>query len=268
MTATTETGEDGRRVTRAAVGGLELYRLLFPPAFRHGVIDPPHGYLAVVLEGAVCKSFRQTMSTLDRGSFASIPAGAAHSSVFAAAGCEILVIRPANDDGAKLFGRLFLELRRVDAAAAVHLGRRIAGELDAKDPCSALALEGLALELIASAGRAAAPRVNRDAAWVHTVRELLDASIPGDPCLQELAGSVGRHPAHVARVFRREYGVSVADYARLRRLEWATAQIVSTDVALARIALDAGFADQSHFTRAFRRHHGVTPGRYREVVRA
>jgi AraC-like DNA-binding protein len=34
------------------------------------------------------------------------------------------------------------------------------------------------------------------------------------------------------------------------------------------IALEAGFADQSHFTRSFRRHHGITPGRYRELVRA
>jgi AraC family transcriptional regulator len=265
----TKTADDGRSVTGAAVGALELYRLLFPPAFRHGVVDPPRGYLAVVLEGAVRKSFRRTSSTLDCGSFASIPAGASHSSVFAAAGCEVLVIRPSNDDGAQLFGRLLVELRRVDASAATHLGRRIAGELGATDSCSALALEGLALELIASVGRATAqPRNDRGTAWLHTVRELLDASVPGLPCLQELAAAVGRHPAHLARVFRREYGVTVADYARLRRLEWATAKIASTDAPLARIALDAGFADQSHFTRAFRRHHGVTPGRYRKLVRA
>ena len=265
---TVETAEDGRSSTRTTVGALELYRLVFPPAFRHGVIDPPRGYVAVVLEGGVCKSFGQKRSTLACGSFASIPAGAAHSSVFAAAGCEILVIRPANDAGSRLFGRILLELRRIDAAAATHLGRRMAAELRATDPCSALALEGLAFELIASVGRAAAPRDDRRTAWLHTVRELLDSSVPGCPCLQELAASAGRQPAHLARAFRREYGVSVADYARLRRLEWATAQIASTDASLARIALDAGFADQSHFTRVFRRHHGVTPGRYREVVRA
>jgi AraC family transcriptional regulator len=268
VVAVAEKADDGRSVTRATVGSLELYRLFFPPAFRHGVIDPPRGYLAVVLEGAVRKSFRQTKSTLDCGSFASIPAGASHSSVFAAAGCEILVIRPANDDGARLFGPLLLELRRVDASVATHLGRRIAGELGATDSSSALALEGLALELIASVGRATTPRAERGTAWLQTVRELLDASVPGLPCLQELAAAVERHPAHLARVFRREYGVTVADYARLRRLEWAAAEIASTDTPLARIALDAGFADQSHFTRAFRRHHGVTPGHYRELVRA
>jgi AraC family transcriptional regulator len=268
VVAVVEKSEDGRSVMRAAIGALEVYRLGFPPEFRHGVIDPPRGYLAVVLAGAVRKNFRRSRSTLDRGSFASIPAGASHSSVFARGGCDVLVIRPSNDDGAGLFGSLLHELRRVDASGAAYLGGRIAGELAARDPCSALALEGLTLELIATARRALAPRHERGAAWLHAVREQLDASVPDVPSLQALAAVAGRHPAHLARSFRREYGVTVAGYARTRRLEWAAARIASSDVPLARIALDAGFADQSHFTRAFRRHCGVTPGRYRELVRA
>jgi AraC family transcriptional regulator len=268
VVAVVEKTADGRSVTRAAIGALEVYRLGFPPGFRHGVIDPPRGYLAVVLAGAVCKSFRQSSSTLDPGSFASIPAGASHSSVFARAGCEVLVVRPSDDGGAGLFGPLLHELQRVEASAAAYLGGRIAGELAARDSCSALALEGLTLELLASARRGAAPRQERETAWLHAVREQLDASVPDVPSLQELAAAAGRHPAHLARSFRREYGMTVAGYARTRRLEWATAKIASSDVPLARIALDAGFADQSHFTRAFRRHSGVTPGRYRELVRA
>jgi AraC-like DNA-binding protein len=72
----------------------------------------------------------------------------------------------------------------------------------------------------------------------------------------------------VAPAFRREYGVTVTEYARSLRLEWARTQIVLDAAPLARIAYEAGFADQSHFTRAFRRHTGVTPGRYRELVRS
>ncbi len=65
IVVTVERGDDGRSATRTTVGALELYRLVFPPAFRHGVIDPPRGYVAVVLKGGVCKSFRQTRSTLE-----------------------------------------------------------------------------------------------------------------------------------------------------------------------------------------------------------
>jgi AraC family transcriptional regulator len=40
-----------------------------------------------------------------------------------------------------------------------------------------------------------------------------------------------------------------------------------TDVPLAEIALAAGFADQSHFTKTFRRSRGLTPGEYRRSSR-
>jgi len=51
------------------------------------------------------------------------------------------------------------------------------------------------------------------------------------------------------------------------RLEWAAEELARDDARLADVALRAGFADQSHFTRLFRRHTGVTPGHYRELVR-
>ena len=86
--------------------------------------------------------------------------------------------------------------------------------------------------------------------------------------LHELGAAVGRHPGHVARAFRQAHGMSVTAYARTLRLEWATVAVATTDDPIMSIALEAGFADQSHFTRSFRRHHGITPGRYRELVRA
>ncbi|HUG64663.1 MAG TPA: helix-turn-helix domain-containing protein [Gaiellaceae bacterium] len=255
-------------MTRAAVGSLELFRLCFPPSFSHGVIDPATGYLAVVLEGAVHKSFRHTSSTLGRGSFMLIPAGAAHSSAFARDGCQIVIVRAAGEDGERLFSPILRDCTKVVAHASTLLGWRISKELECSDACARLALEGLALELLACAGRAGAETVHRDAGWLPTVRDIVDESTPRVVSLHELGEIVERHPAHVARAFRDAYGVSVTTYARARRLEWATVAVASTDDPLARIALDAGFADQSHFTRSFRRHHGVTPGRYREFVRA
>ena len=265
---TPETAADGRQVTRAAVGSLEIFRLGFPPSFSHGVIDPATGYLAVVLEGAVHKSFRNTSTTLACGSFISIPAGAAHSSTFAPDGCQVVIVRAADDEGERLFGSMLHEPTKVVAHASTLLGWKISKELQCRDACSRLALEGLALELLACAGRAGAETLHRDSGWVRTVRDCLHESTPHIVSLRELGEIVERHPAHVARAFRQTYGVSVATYARARRLEWATIAVAATDDPLARIALDAGFADQSHFTRSFRHHHGVTPGRYRELVRA
>ena len=55
----------------------------------------------------------------------------------------------------------------------------------------------------------------------------------------------------------------VGEYGRRARIEWAAAQIAAGDRPLAEIAAEAGFADQSHFTRLFRRYLGTTPGRFR-----
>jgi AraC family transcriptional regulator len=265
---TREQAADGREITAAAVGSLEIFRLGFPSSFAHGVIDPPVGYLAVVLDGAVCKSFRRSTSSLRRGSFVSIPAGATHSSVFGPDGCQVLILRPVGEDGSLLFPPAFRSCTSVHAGMSSLLGWQIAKELESRDACSPLALEGLALELLARAGRAGGEERDCDTRWVETVRDRVHDLTPRVASLHELGAVVGRHPAHVARAFRQVYGMSVTAYARALRLEWATVAVATTDDPIARIALDAGFADQSHFTRSFRRHHGVTPARYRELVRA
>ena len=81
--------------------------------------------------------------------------------------------------------------------------------------------------------------------------------------LVELAGAVGVHPTHLARVFRAHYGVSVGEYGRRLKVERAAKEVARSDTPLNVIALRAGFADQSHFTRVFKRYVGTTPARFR-----
>ena len=162
---------------------------------------------------------------------------------------------------------LLRRLRHVRAAASTSIGHRIAAELRAVDESWPLAAEGLVLQLLATAGRAEPrPEAGRRS-WLRDVRELLHERAPAAASLSELATAVGVHPVHLARSFRREYGVTVGQYARDLRLEWATSQLALPDSSLAEVSAGAGFADQSHFTRAFRAYAGVTPGRYRELVR-
>jgi AraC family transcriptional regulator len=77
-----------------------------------------------------------------------------------------------------------------------------------------------------------------------------------------LADEIGVHPVHLARVFRAHHGMPLGTYLRGLRLDWAAGQL-RTSTPLADIAAGAGFVDQSHFTRAFRSHTGLTPGQYR-----
>lgn len=216
----------------------------------------------VVLDGSLSKTFRTACWSLGRSSFATLPAGAMHTSSFGPSPVRVIAVR-AHSNGE--VGAL--RLRHARAAAATVLGRKLAAELRAQDSSWGLAAEGLALQLLALAGRAWPETPPVRASWLRDVRDLLDERVPEQPTLTELAEVVGVHPVHLARSFTREYGMTVAGYARTLRLDWAAQRLIEGDCTLAEVAATAGFADQSHFTRAFREYAGVTPGCYRALLR-
>jgi AraC-like DNA-binding protein len=114
-----------------------------------------------------------------------------------------------------------------------------------------------------SCGRARAPR-RLDIAAVDRAREFLDAErarVVGSAELEALTG-LGRY--ELARQFRLVCGTSPYRYLLMRRLDRAR-QLLAEGRALADTALEAGFADQAHFTRMFRAAYGLTPARYRAL---
>src|SRR5262249_13305250 len=86
--------------------------------------------------------------------------------------------------------------------------------------------------------------------------------------LPAIAGSVGIHPAHLARVFRQFHGCAMADFVRKLRIEYACRRLTTSDAPLAGIALAAGFSDQSHFSNTFKRWMGMTPAAFRMAFAA
>jgi AraC family transcriptional regulator len=82
-----------------------------------------------------------------------------------------------------------------------------------------------------------------------------------------LAHDVGVHPVHLAQAFHKSYRRTVGDYVRQLRIEYACHELAASETPIVQIALSAGFCDQSHFTRTFKRLIGVTPSQYRESLR-
>jgi len=261
-----EVERGGAHAVQAVVGGIGVQRLHFPAAHRIPWFEPDHGYIAVVLDGTMQKRFSTATWSLSRGSFVTLPAGAGHSTDFGVAPTSVLAIYPCSDESTPLFGRFLRQRSRMTASAATVLGRRLAAELDAVDGSWGLAAEGLVLQLLAMGERETSTTPRRATEWLSVVAEFLHEQTPSAPSLSELSAAAGVHPGHLARAFRRKYGVTVCQYSRMLRVEWAAARLAD-DTPLARVALEAGFADQSHFTRAFRQHTGVTPGHYRKLLR-
>ncbi len=261
MASQVEIERGGAKATRAAVGEWEVELMRFPAGHHIPAFEFDQGYIAIVLDGMLAKTFTREACTLTRDSVVTLPPGAVHTTAFGPSATRVLAIRGREPALAYLVNRL----RYARGIAVSAVGRRIAVELQTRDVGWGLAAEGLVLQLIATAGRDAASTTR--APWLRSARDLLHERVPDVPgSLTELAAAVGVHPAHLARCFRREYGQTVGEYARALRIEWAAEQLALDEASLAEIALRAGFADQSHFTRAFRQQTGITPGRYRKVV--
>lgn len=161
---------------------------------------------------------------------------------------------------------LFDEVRALRDGEMLDIAQRMRRELRLGDGATPLALEGLTMELLAVASRGSTRALDQPTAWVRRVHDLLhDRFREPRMSLDELAAEAGVHPVHLARAFRANYGVSPGEYLRQLRVDWAAMELRTTERPIAEIALDAGFADQSHFTRVFRKAHGTPPGAWRRA---
>jgi AraC family transcriptional regulator len=148
-------------------------------------------------------------------------------------------------------------------------------ELTAGDVAGRLAAESLAnvlaVHLIRHAltparlvrGRDGALPRSRLRAVVEYIEEHLDAG----PTLAQLAAVAHLSPYHFARQFKAATGLPPHQYVILRRIERTKHLLQSgSEHSLAEIAAHAGFADQSQFSRQFKRLVGITPGQFRMSV--
>lgn len=81
--------------------------------------------------------------------------------------------------------------------------------------------------------------------------------------LEELARQIGFSLAHIRDVFQRCTGMSLSRYVQERRIANAACELLDTDRSILDIAVDYGFSGRTVFSRAFRRHTGYTPSRFR-----
>lgn len=114
------------------------------------------------------------------------------------------------------------------------------------------------------AGVRQAPTPGQEPRAVSLAKELLTARLGEPPSLEELAAAVNLSPFHFARVFRRATGLPPHAWLQQRRLERARA-LLRDGCAPLSVALQLGFADQSHLTRQFKQVYGVGPGEYRKA---
>jgi AraC family transcriptional regulator len=151
-----------------------------------------------------------------------------------------------------------------------HIALAMKAGLEAADPLPRLYGESLSVALASRLlGRfGGGVRPSRHGLSPRQLRNVIDyvaAHLDEDLALEQLAAVAGASVSHFTVLFRRSTGRSAHRYVVERRVEAARALLMETRLPIAQVALETGFAHQSHLTRCMRRLTGLTPG---EVVRS
>lgn len=199
------------------------------------------------------------------------PAGGIHTNSYGTAGARSLIIgiKPEREESYDALLKLSGQAQSIQGGFGRALAMRIHQEFYAMDSASELAIEGLALELLASATRQVLPTARAVMPrWLKQAIDLLNAHFAARLRFSDIAKSVGVHPVHLAGTFHRHFRCTMGDYVRRLRVEFACRMLTTTDLPLVEISLAAGFSAQSHFSTTFKRQTGLTPREFRGANRS
>jgi AraC family transcriptional regulator len=232
---------------------------------------PAHAHAAaffdLILEGSCSEALAGRTRERARSTLAFHPAGEVHASRWHGPmpRCFHLELSAALLECARQYAPLVDQPRCFGEGGPRLLAQRLYSEFRRMDDLAPLVMEGLTLELLAETVRWTSRIPERKPPpWLRTVCDLLGARFAERLTLDEIAAVPGVHPAHLARVFRQVLGCTVGDYVRRLRIDFACRLLTRSDTPLVEIALAAGFVDQSHFSRTFRRQTGKSPAEFKK----
>jgi len=167
-----------------------------------------------------------------------------------------------------------LTIPPLDALDLPHLRavmESVEAELSAGDTGGPLVAESLAnvlaVHLLRHVVAPCRPERGRDGVLppkrLHAVVEYIEDHLNAAPRLEQIAAVAHLSPYHFARQFKAATGMPPYQYVIARRIELAKQLLQGDDIPLSEVAAQAGFVDQSQFSRHFKRLVGVTPGQFR-----
>jgi AraC family transcriptional regulator len=253
------------------VSGLLLAETEYEPAAHVPVHAHDHGLCSLVLDGSFTERRGRRDADCARGSLIYQPRDEPHAHAFGSSGGRCFTVQFGTDWIARLTA---LGLGHPSSPAALHrtraawIAQQLYGEFRTEDAASQLAIEGLALTLLGELERAAVRRERGPGVprWLASALERLTAAGGGAVSVTQLAIDLEVDPNHLARTFKRHHGCTMTEFVRRQRIDLAKRLLLRGAMPLSQVALEAGFADQAHFTRVFRRVTGSTPAAFRRAV--
>ena len=98
---------------------------------------------------------------------------------------------------------------------------------------------------------------------IHAAREIMLENAANPYSLHRLAHEAGTNEFTLKKGFKELFGTTVFGMLTEVKMQEAKQQLLNTDMSLAEISSHAGYQHPNHFSAAFKRKFGVTPGKYR-----
>lgn len=260
----------GQVIKSREVAGFTLTETAYSPGAKLPKHSHEHGYICFVRQGEYLETYGRKTRACKALTLAFHPPDETHSETFQGQEARSFNI----EIGSRWIDRVREHSRILDSPAEFQggtlasLAMKLYREFYSRDEVSALAIEGLILEFVAEASRRGSKtREPATPRWLEEAKELIHERFSENLSVTEIAESVGVHPVYLASVFRRHHHCTIGDYTRRLRVEFACREMSRSETPLVEIALAAGFAHQSHFSRIFKCMTGITPSVYRAGVR-
>ena len=238
-------------------------------AHARGFVTAPHLHelasINLVTGGLYAEQATGATGAHEPGTLIYKPAGETHSNAFRDAGARCVLVE-LDPKVLERIARVSIPARTVvlQSGRTARIAEAIERELAIADDATPAALAGYAFELLSRVTREHPRADGTPRRRALATEEILRSRLRTGVSLAELADATATSPATIARDFRRTFGCSVGERLRQLRVERLRALLDARDGgALSALALEAGFADQSHGTRVFRDLTGMTPGSYR-----
>jgi AraC family transcriptional regulator len=226
-------------------------------------------FFAVLLEGDYGERYGRQHKQFGPYSMAFRPAGVPHQDEIGPHGVRFfeIEIRPSWKGRIQdCSGSLDTAQDECGGGEMLWLAMKLFRETHGPQEQSDLCLGSLLAELVAAVARVPRETAKDAPRWLGRVVDKLKSEYCDRLTLGDLAQEAGVHPVHLSRVFRRCKGEGIGEYVHRLRIRAACEQMLAPRTSLAEISLATGFADQSHFTRSFRRITGMSPGALRQLV--
>lgn len=232
----------------------------YPPGLRQDAHTHRVPHVSVLVAGSFRETTPRGEHILCHGSIGFRADESRHAVCFGPAGALILNVALGDWAGAGTPGS---GVRWFDAPAP--FARDLLGLAAGGGAEAGADLADRLIDLWATGGRRDRRSPLPPPAWLRDAAERL--LISPETNIAALATGLGVHRVHLARRFRRHYGMAPSTFRRRAMASRALAAALDGDVRLADAAAEAGFADQSHMARAVRETCAMSVGELRLLLR-